>query len=169
MPSLRISRQNNEQIHFITCTVLHWYYIFDRHDRWQILVDSLNYCTKNKGLKIYGYVLMLNHIHLLVQSPDVSGFLRDFKKHTAFELMKNMKKTEPKLAQLFQDEDGKYHIWQKTNLPVVIESDEVFEQKYQYIERNPVEKKYVEKPEDWLHSSAHLNSPVLISSVYKEE
>ena len=80
MPSKQIDKDLNDQIYFLTFTVNHWYYIFDRYNRWDIIEDSLNYCIKKKGLKIYGYVFMLNHIHLIVEAPDVSGFVRDFKK-----------------------------------------------------------------------------------------
>jgi len=101
MPSKRVSLDLNDQTYFLTFTVKRWYYLFDRHERWDILSDSLNFCIKNKSLKVYAYVFMLNHIHLLVSSPDVSGFIRDFKKYTAFRLMKNLKYTEPKVAALF--------------------------------------------------------------------
>ncbi len=167
MPSLRVSKGENNQMYFITCTTLHWYYIFDRHNRFKILSDSLNYCVQHKNLKIFAYVLMLNHIHLIVQSPDVSGFLRDFKKHTARELMENMQKTEPKVAELFQKPDGKYQIWQKTNLPLMIETEKFFAQKKQYIEHNPVKKEYITHPEYWQYSSANPYSPVNITSLHE--
>ena len=86
MPTARISSELNSGIYFLTPTIWNWYYIFDRHDRWQILADSLIYCQKNKGLKIYSYVFMLNHLHLIVGSKDVAGFVRDFKRHTSTEL-----------------------------------------------------------------------------------
>jgi len=78
MPSVRISQQHNQGIYFLTLTVSRWYYLFDRHHRWDILVRSLQYCREKKGLKLYGFVFMLNHIHLLVFTEDASGFLRDF-------------------------------------------------------------------------------------------
>jgi hypothetical protein len=37
-----------------------WYYIFDKHSRFQILTDSLKHCQKHKGVKIYAYVFMIN-------------------------------------------------------------------------------------------------------------
>jgi putative transposase len=83
---------------------------------------------------------MLNHVHVLCESKDVQGFVRDFKKHTSRKLFKNLKKTEPKVADLFSKEDGKYEIWQKTNMPIVIVSENVFFQKKLYIELNPVRK-----------------------------
>ena len=83
---------------------------------------------------------MTNHIHLIIKSLDVSGFIRDFKKHTAYELMKNLKISEPELVQLFKNSDGHYSIWEKTNMPKMIESEDFFLQKKNYIEENPVRK-----------------------------
>ncbi len=164
MPSLRINEELNDEIYFITCTVNRWYYVFDRYDRWDILSDSLIHCQEHKELRVYAYVFMLNHIHLLVQSSDVSGFLRDFKKYTALELFKNIKKTEPRVADLFMRDD-RFSIWQKTNMPQLIESEKFFIQKKNYIEENPVRKNYVLSPEHWVHSSANPRTPIVIESL----
>ena len=86
MPSQRINKEYRNEIYFITLSINRLYYLFDRHDRWEILLNSLKYCQKHKNLKIFNWVFMLNHIHLIVQSPDVKGFIRDFKTYTSKEL-----------------------------------------------------------------------------------
>lgn len=88
MPSVRINKELNQRIYFLTFTVKRWYYLFDRHKRWDILLASLRYCQKNKELKIYHWVFMLNHIHLIAKSEDMIGFVRDFKTFTSKELKK---------------------------------------------------------------------------------
>ena len=75
----QVHKENNKCQYVITITTNRWYHIFDRYERWEILADSLRYCQKRKGLKIYGYVFMINHIHMIIQFDDVAGFLRDFK------------------------------------------------------------------------------------------
>ncbi len=85
--------------------------MFDRYNRWQILAESLRYCQKNKGLELNGYVFMLNHIHLIVTSPDMAGFLRDFKRFTSVKFKENLETTEPRILQLFVDDKGKYQFW----------------------------------------------------------
>jgi putative transposase len=136
-------------------TVKRWYYLFDRQYRWSVLARSLQYCRENKGLRIYGFVFMLNHIHLLVFSEDVSGFVRDFKRFTSKELHKNLEQTEPNVLRLFLDEDGHYEFWERTNMPKLVESEKFFFQKLEYIHNNPTRKQYVMKPEDWYWSSAN--------------
>ena len=82
MPSKHINNKLNSEAYFITMTVNKWYYIFDRHKRWQILLDSLIFAQKHKNLKVFAFVFMLNHIHLVVSTDEGNPFsdiMRDFK------------------------------------------------------------------------------------------
>ena len=155
MPSLRISKDNNHGIYFTTFTTVHWYYLFDRYNRWKIIADSLCYCISHKNLKLYGFVFMLNHIHIIFESEDSAGFLRDFKKFTSKKLKENIVQTEPHILKLFKL-DEEYHFWQKTNMPLLIETEKFMLQKLQYIHNNPVSKGYVLRPQYWYWSSANL-------------
>ena len=51
---------------FVTTTVVDWVDVFTRMQYKQIVVDSLQYCQQNKGLIVYSWVLMSNHLHLMV-------------------------------------------------------------------------------------------------------
>ena len=138
MPSIRVSKENNSGTYFLTLTIKNWYYIFDRHHRWDILSDSVKYCQENKGLKLYGFVFMLNHIHLIIHSEDVSGFVRDFKRFTSGKLRENIQNTEPSILKIFLNENKKYEFWQKTNMPKLIETETFFKNKLEYIYNNPL-------------------------------
>jgi REP element-mobilizing transposase RayT len=120
-----------------------------------ILSNSLRYCKNNKNLDIVAFVFMLNHIHLIVSSKDVTGFVRDFKRFTSKEIKNNINRTEQHVLKLFINKKGEYHLWQKTNMPLYIESDHFFQQKLEYIHNNPVVKNYVAEPEYWYWSSAN--------------
>jgi REP element-mobilizing transposase RayT len=108
---------------------------------------------------------MLNHIHLIVESPDVSGFVRDFKRHTSREIHKNIVATEPNIEKLFVESDGTYSIWQDTNMPIVLESEKVFQQKLNYILENPVRKNYVPDESFWYWSSANKECKLKIDEM----
>ena len=164
MPSTRISKELNSRVYFLTFTVKNWYYIFDRHNRFEILGDSISYCRRHKGLRLYAYVFMINHIHLIASAPDMAAFVRDFKRHTSSEISKNIIATEPDLLRLFQT-DEKWEFWQKTNMPKIIESEDYFSQKVNYIHNNPVKKQYVQNPEHWLWSSANPESTIKIDNI----
>ncbi len=155
MPSQRINKKCKSEIYFITLSIHKLYYLFDRHDRWEILLNSLEYCQKHKQLKIFNWVFMLNHIHLIVQAPDAIAFIRDFKTYTSKELKNNISITEPNILKLFIDKNREYHFWKSTNMPKLIETEKFYLNKATYIENNPVRKTYVRNPEDWIYSSAN--------------
>ncbi|WP_422360211.1 transposase [Reichenbachiella sp.] len=66
--------------------------MFPRRQYAQIVVDSLNYCQKDKGLEIYAWCLMSNHLHLIIASKEgrLSDTLRDFKKYTASTILSSI-------------------------------------------------------------------------------
>jgi REP element-mobilizing transposase RayT len=77
---------DQEQTYFLTLTVIDWVDVFTRKDYKLIIVDSLNYCVASKGLEIFAWVIMSNHIHLMVRAREgfmLSHILRDFKKFTS--------------------------------------------------------------------------------------
>ena len=167
MPSPRISSDVANGTYFITCTVKRWYYLFDRHHRWDILADSLTYCREHKQLRLHGFVFMLNHLHLIVSSPDASGFLRDFKRHTSRALHSNILTTEPNIESLFLESGGTCAVWQATNMPILIETEKFFLQKLNYIHENPVRKQYVRRAEDWYWSSANPPAELAVDPVWE--
>jgi putative transposase len=151
--------------YYLTFTARNWYYIFDRHNRFQILADSLKYCQKNKGVKIYAYVFMINHLHVIASGNDMIGFVRDFKKYTSKEIQNNIIATEPGVLKLFDLGNGRYEFWSSTNMPKMIENEGYLIQKLNYIHENPVRRQFVKKPEDWIWSSANPESDIVIESV----
>ena len=72
--------------YYLTCTVIHWIDLFTRREYKDIIVESLNYCVKEKNLVINAWVIMSSHIHLVArcEAPTgMSAFLRDSKKFTS--------------------------------------------------------------------------------------
>ncbi|MBP1619032.1 MAG: transposase [Bacteroidetes bacterium] len=77
-------------IYFVTDTVVDWVDIFSLPKYKHVVIDSLVYCQNHKGLIIYAWVLMTNHMHAIVSSgsdPKVSDICRDFKKFTSKEIL----------------------------------------------------------------------------------
>ncbi len=161
MPSMRIRNDNKELPHFVTLTVWNWYYLFDRFGRWDIVADSIKYLQATRNLQVFSYVLMLNHIHLLAQAPDLIACIRDFKRFTTKALRLNIQQTEPRILRLFFS-TGQYRFWHTTNQPEVIETTSFLNQKMNYIHMNPVKKYYVALPEHWYWSSANPDSPIKV-------
>ena len=81
---------DQQGLYFITCTVHQWVDVFTRKDYADIVVQSLRFCQENKGLEIYAWVIMSNHIHLIISCREgfnLSDVLRDFKKYTATQVV----------------------------------------------------------------------------------
>ena len=77
--------KDQEGAHYLTLQVVGWIDIFSRKVYKDIIIENLKYCQQNKGLTIFAYVIMSNHLHLLVQNKqaDLSGTIRDFKSYTS--------------------------------------------------------------------------------------
>jgi len=75
--------RNQEGLHFITFAVVDWVDVFTRKQYREILIESLDYCCKEKGLRLFAWVIMSNHVHFIVSAQEgfiLSDILRDYKK-----------------------------------------------------------------------------------------
>jgi len=69
--------------YLITCTVIEWLPLFSIKEIAAIIIDSLNFMVNNSRMKIYGYVIMENHLHLIAISDNLPDELGKFKSFTA--------------------------------------------------------------------------------------
>ena len=82
--------------HFITCTIVHWIPIFTRKESAQIIIDSLKFLQKKDNLKIYAYVILENHLHMVVSSNELHKTMQSFKQYTAKYILELLKKENVK-------------------------------------------------------------------------
>ncbi len=77
--------KDQDGAYYLTLQVVGWVDVFSRHAYKDIIVQNLKYCQEHKGLTIFAYVIMSNHIHMLVQSQTgaLSNTVRDFKSYTS--------------------------------------------------------------------------------------
>ena len=76
--------------YYLTLTVVDWIDIFTRKNHKKAIIDSLQYCIKNKGLNVYAFCLMTNHLHLIVNCDEpfeLKDTIRDFKRHTVKQVL----------------------------------------------------------------------------------
>lgn len=155
--------KEQDHLYFITLQVVDWVDVFTRKTYCNIIIESLKYCQQRKGLIVYGYVIMSNHIHLLVQSSNgnLSGTLRDFKSFTSKEILKAIQQnTESRRAWMLavfraaasnHVRNSNYQLWTHENYAVHIYSDKFIRQKLGYIHNNPVKAGMVHNPEDYVY------------------
>jgi REP element-mobilizing transposase RayT len=146
---------------FVTTTTVAWIPVFTRKPYLEVLINSLNFCRQHKGLKIFAYVIMDNHIHLVVSGEKLSDILKEFKSYTAREIVR-LAGEENKIWLLnqlqFHKHENKmeslHQVWQEGFHPKQIYSEEVLRQKVEYLHYNPVRAGLVARAEDWFYSSA---------------
>ena len=71
--------------YFISFATVYWIDVFTRVDYFDLMIESFDYCRKQKGLELYGYCIMPSHVHLIFRSSlgDPSGLIRDLKGFTS--------------------------------------------------------------------------------------
>lgn len=86
---------NPEGIYFVSFAVIHWIDVFTRRVYKDILIESLQHCIDKKGLIVHAYVIMTNHVHLIISKRKTEQglpfILGDFKKFTSRKLIHNIK------------------------------------------------------------------------------
>ena len=146
--------------HFVTCTVLHWIPVFTRPATVDIVLESLRFLMQD-GLKVYAFVILENHLHMLVQSEDLGRDIARFKAYTAKQLIQYL--SENRVTQILEQlafykkahkGDRAYQFWQEGCHPEWIQNKQIMLQKVEYIHNNPVQRGYVDLPEHWRYSSA---------------
>jgi REP element-mobilizing transposase RayT len=147
--------------YFMTCTVVGWLPVFTRPTVVQIIADSWKYLQAKRGVTIYAYVVMENHLHWIAQMPDPGKDAGDFKSFTARTIIDHLidKREAGLIDQLAYHKDrGKtdrpYQFWQEGSHPVGLETESMVRQKVEYIHDNPVRRGYVNDPAHWRYSSA---------------
>ena len=152
-----------DQPHFVTCTVLEWLPVFTRPETVDILLDSLRFLQVNAGLKVYAWVVLENHLHLVVQALGLGEVLRRFKSWTAHELIRLLTERgvhayldRLAFAKRAHKTDREHQFWQEGAHPEQIGSVDMMRQKVDYIHFNPVKRGYVDRPEQWRYSSVRV-------------
>jgi REP element-mobilizing transposase RayT len=138
--------KNPEGLYFVTFAVEGWTDVFTRNEYKNILIDNLAYCQKHKGLEIFAWCIMTNHVHLMVRAAEgnlLQDILRDFKKFTSKAILKaiadNQQESRKKwLLKQFATLEGN-RFWRSDNKPIELWSNGVIDQKLNYIHQNPVE------------------------------
>ena len=126
----------------------------------------MKYCQANKGLEIYAFVVMSNHIHLLIRSDTgkLSDTIREFKSFTAKQILlaidSESESRREWMLNLFEfsakqhKRNENYQFWTHENHAELVYSNKFIDQKINYIHENPVRAGIVDNAEDYLYSSA---------------
>ncbi len=158
---------DQNKLYFVSFAVINWIDLFIRKPYKDIVVNSLAYCGKEKGLELYGWCIMTSHVHLIMGTSGnpMQDIIRDLKRHTSEELHKAIaeNKTESRREWLLwmmeragkkNGNNGSFQLWQQHNQPIELRDNKMAHQKLEYLHYNPVEAGFVWRQEDWLYSRA---------------
>ena len=166
-----------DKSYFMTLTVIDWIDVFTHINHKMLLIDSLKYCQREKGLNIFAWCLMPSHLHIIANTSikfELADVIRDVKKFTSKKIIKQIQ-DEPESRRDWMlnrfEYAGKYNkkiknfkFWKDGNHAIEVYSEKVIWQKINYIHQNPVIEKIVYKEEDYLFSSArnYYNLPSIL-------
>ena len=147
--------------YMVTCSTAGWLPMLSIPDAAQIILDSLKFLQNHRGLTLYAYVIMEDHLHLIAESCQLPKNMRTFKSYTARQIIDLLKKNRKsyylekmKQYKLPHHQDSEFQFWQEGYHPKQIIGDDIMIQKMEYIHNNPINMGYVDYPEDWKYSSA---------------
>jgi putative transposase len=128
------------QVHFLTFSCYHRQAKFGNASACATFLDALERVRQSYGLCVYGYVVMPEHVHLLVNEPD---------KDSLAQAMQSLKQGVARRLALRAEDP----FWQARYYDFNVWSERKFVEKLRYIHRNPVKRELVGRPEDWEWSS----------------
>jgi REP element-mobilizing transposase RayT len=159
---------NPDGVYFVSFAVVEWLDVFTRDEYKNILIDSIHYCQKQKGMEVFAWCIMSTHVHLVFRSagdrkPEL--LIGDFKRFTSKAIVKAIMENPKEgrkefLLEQFLKAGNKssnvkqYQFWRHDNHPIELWSNKVIDEKIDYIHNNPVAANMVFRAEDYKYSSA---------------
>lgn len=148
-------------VYFYTATILNWKKLLESDKYKAIIVDSLKHLVDKKKIKVYGFVIMPNHIHLIWEMLAKNGREMphaSLMKHTGHLFLEDLRENHPQVLPFFVVDSSTrmHHFWQRNSLPFLLNNEKTLLQKLDYIHNNPMQKKWnlAIRPEDYQYSSA---------------
>ena len=101
----------------------------------RVFETALERVRHSYGLRVYAYVVMPEHVHLLLSEPErqsLADALKSLKQGVSRRLIGEA-----------------HHFWRKRYYDFNVHNYHHFVEKVKYIHRNPVKRGLCERPEDW--------------------
>ncbi|PZF71812.1 REP-associated tyrosine transposase [Taibaiella soli] len=166
--SSRYKVSENDVPHFITTTVIHWIDALSRPLYKDIILDSLSFCQQKKGLQLHAWVIMNNHVHLIISAREgsqIADIVRDFKKFTSRKLIdailnnaqesrRNWMMRMFRSAGTSNSSNEQFQFWEQNFHPIELDTEEKFRQRMNYLHENPVKAGFVWEAQQYKYSSA---------------
>ena len=143
MPRKNLVRTSHFPYHITTRSNQRQWFVIDLKDVWEITLNSLYEANNIHPVRIHGFVLMGNHYHLVVDTPDsnIDKFMYEFNKRFSLAL----RISSGKINKMF---GGRY----KRSL---IQNRSHYLNVLKYVYRNPVKANIVNRVESYRFSTLY--------------
>ena len=156
MPSGLHRSYGAHNLHFITCSCYRrWPLLHSARSRDRLL-SILEQTRQRYRFVVVGYVVMPEHIHLLITEPEVatpSTVMQVLKQRSARALLPKRRRTDAHQRCLFGDAPMRMPFWQARFYDFNVWTTKKRVEKLRYMHRNPVKRGLVSSPEQWRWSS----------------
>ena len=139
MPSDLKRYQTSGNTHFITFSCYQRRPLLNNDQARRTFENVLEVARARHGFDVYGYVLMPEHVHLLLSEPEHSSLA------TAISVLKAA--TSKRIPREYKQ------FWQTRYHDFNVLTTKKHGEKLRYLHRNPVVRELVQNPEDWPWSS----------------
>lgn len=153
--------------YFVSFAAVHWIDLFIRNEYKDILLDSISFCQREKGLEVFAWCIMTSHVHLIIgtHKNPMQDILRDFKSFTSRKLRLAIEENPTESRRewmlkmmydtgLANSNNRGFQLWQQHNHPIELVTNEMIDQRLNYLHNNPVEAGFVSEAHEYLYSSA---------------
>jgi putative transposase len=156
MPSGLHRTYGAHHLHFITCSCYRRLPFLSTARSRDLFLSILEQTRQRYRFVVVGYVVMPEHIHLLLTEPEVgtpSTVMQVLKQRTARASLPKRKRRNPRQCNLFGNESQHRAFWQARFYDFNVWTTKKRVEKLRYMHRNPVKRGLVETPEQWRWSS----------------
>jgi putative transposase len=142
-----------DHLHYLTCSCYHrqpWLATPRRRDLFSQILEETR---QGYGFVVVGYVVMPDHIHLLISEPmrgTPSTVMQVVKQRYARSVLRQEMQSSAQ-SELWPDSEE--HVWQRRFYDFNVWSARKRIEKLRYMHRNPVKRGLVLEPEQWEWSS----------------
>jgi putative transposase len=147
--------QQARDLHFVTFSCYRRQPLLRRAGSRDLFLSVLEKARRRFAFVVVGYVVMPEHVHLLVSEPEqgsLAAVLQVLKQESSRRLRQRRRKPDPRQGNLFSVAlDVRF--WQRRYYDFNVFTEKKRVEKLRYMHRNPVTRGLAETPEDWRWSS----------------
>jgi putative transposase len=118
--------------YFLTCTIVGWLPVFTRPEAVNLIYDSWRFLMDKSQFRLFAYVILENHLHLVASAPDLPTDMQRFKSYTARTIVDLLEQRDAAVLlrqlrahKLRHKKESEFQVWQEGSHPQQIQDPEM--------------------------------------------